>query len=290
MAWRFYRHLLQTHPVKVKALTSSFITGVSDVGLQFYQHNSNDEVSMQRENRGVEDGTMRLSAAGMSMDIPSLQWSRTTTLAAVGLLYSGPVNHMWFAVLEKLVKTQHHARTVMLKLFLDQIFFAPVVISGYLTVRGILERKTEHEISAQLQEKVTVATRAAWQFWPFVNLIAFSVVPVMYRVLFGNFCAIFWNAKLSLISSQTSHATEAKSTSAGNSMSDVSHTVAIESQKIGLALGSLMSAVMFELYEQATEELPLYELGYYLCSECQASQFISSCCESCCCMMSTVKH
>merc|ERR1719353_1224443 len=73
-----------------------------------------------------------------------------------------------------------------------------------MTVRGLFERKSEQQILTQLKEKVPVAATAAWQFWPFANMIAFGLVPVMYRVLYGNVCAIFWNAKLSHISTQTS--------------------------------------------------------------------------------------
>jgi len=128
-----------------------------------------------------------------------LKWSRTLTLAAVGLVYSGPVNHIWFAALEKLVRTRNQVRAVMTKLLVDQVMFVPTVISGYMMVRGLFESKTPLQIHSQLQEKVPVATKAAWQFWPFVNIVSFSVVPVMYRVLFGNLCAVFWNARLSFL-------------------------------------------------------------------------------------------
>jgi hypothetical protein len=78
----------------------------------------------------------------------------------------------------------------------------PVIISGYFVTRGTFEGKSMTEIYTQLQSRLATATLAAWQFWPAVNLISFSVVPVMYRVLFGNFSALFWNARLSSISSQ----------------------------------------------------------------------------------------
>lgn len=201
MAWIFYRHLLHTHPLKTKALTSSFITGLADVGLQLYEQNSNRQLGERETKPCTPRGEDKESTRKRSL--PHLEWSRTLTLAAVGLVYSGPINHLWFATLEKLVRTQHQVRSVALKLVADQLFFVPVAISGYLTVRGVLEWKSEPQIRRQLQEKVALATKAAWQFWPFVNFVAFSMVPVMYRVLFGNLCAVWWNAKLSFISSQS---------------------------------------------------------------------------------------
>lgn len=173
-----------------------------------------------------------------------LELSRTLTLAAVGLLYSGPINHMWFATLEKLVRLRHQAGSVVLKLLLDQAMFVPAAISGYLTVRGVFEHKSGVEILAQLDEKVATATKAAWQFWPLVNLVSFSVVPVMYRVLFGNVCAVFWNAKLSSISSQGSG-------TAARSAEQTPTIPAIDKYQIKLALGSFSTNVEQRLAAQA---------------------------------------
>jgi hypothetical protein len=126
------------------------------------------------------------------------------TLAAVGLCYSGPIGHAWFATLERLVRIRHQVGSVAVKLCCDQSM-VPVIISGYFVTRGTFEGKSLAEIYSQLQSRLATATIAAWQFWPAVNLISFSVVPVMYRVLFGNISALFWNARLSSISSQKSN-------------------------------------------------------------------------------------
>jgi hypothetical protein len=252
MAWRYYQRLLQTHPLKTKALTSSFITGLSDVGLQLCEQNSDDHATNVCNTLSAETE----SKQSWNIDVSDLKWSRTLTLSAVGLLYSGPVNHFWFAALEKLVRTQHKTRSVMIKLALDQIMFVPAVISGYLTVRGVLERKSELQIRAQLQEKVAVATKAAWQFWPLVQLATFSVVPVMYRVLFGNFCAIVWNARLSSISSQASHVPDQRSAS--------SQWWSKEIRRLGPVVTSITSAFLLHFLEQAVDELPLQDFGVSL--------------------------
>jgi protein Mpv17 len=210
MAWNAYRRLLHTHPLKTKALTSSFITGLSDVGLQLYEQNSKNALRERQHEEHAPDNvsdTRLFSGASIFGELSDFKLSRTLTLAAVGLLYSGPVNHLWFSALEKLVRIPQQGTSVVLKLLVDQVMFAPVAIAGYMTVRGIFEGKSKVEIRNQLQEKVAVATKAAWQFWPVVNLISLSLVPVMYRVLMGNVCGIFWNAKLSFISSQTSETT-----------------------------------------------------------------------------------
>jgi protein Mpv17 len=253
MPWKAYQVLLRTHPWKTKALTSSFITGFSDVCLQVYEQNSDRQVCMQRPAQQYsEDSSTALhrdgedvcredshGALAKSSWLPDLEVSRTLTLAAVGLIYSGPLNHLWFASLEKLIRTQHQMGSVMLKLVVDQVMFVPVAISGYLTVRGVLEHKSESEIHAQLQEKLVPATQAAWQFWPFVNLISFSVVPVMYRVLFGNVCAIFWNARLSSISSQRSDGAVAEP------KRNQRHTVSLSCGNLAIAAHTQLDFMVF---------------------------------------------
>lgn len=210
MAWSQYSRLLHAHPLKTKALTSSFITGLSDVCLQLYENNSNERPSSKRQFSMAPDTATTSSSSrvclrhGTYLQAPDLKWSRTLTLAAVGLIYSGPVNHLWFASLEKFVRIRHSGGAVATKLMLDQALFVPAVIAGYMSVRGLFERKSQLEIRTQLQEKVPVAAAAAWQFWPVANFISFSMVPVVYRVLFANACGVFWNARLSLISSRSS--------------------------------------------------------------------------------------
>mmetsp|Transcript_31622 Transcript_31622/g.59091 ORF Transcript_31622/g.59091 Transcript_31622/m.59091 type:complete len:264 (+) Transcript_31622:83-874(+) len=190
-----YRQLLQDHPLKTKALTSSVITALSDVGLQLYEQYS----SMQMSSKAGH-----IAPTGSLAAEVQLNWSRTSTLAAVGLFYSGPVNHLWFASLEQLVRVRHRVGQVGIKLFLDQVVFVPSVISGYMTVRGLFEGRSLVDISTQLQLRLKECTLAAYQYWPFVNALSFSVVPVMYRVLFGNVAALFWNARLSAMSTKSS--------------------------------------------------------------------------------------
>lgn len=191
-----YRQLLQTHPLKTKALTSSFITALSDVGLQCYENSSS-----KRPSHTASQAT-RVDSLSSVAERVQVNWGRTATLAAVGLCYSGPVNHAWFATLERLVRIRHQASQVGIKLLLDQVVFVPSVISGYMTVRGVFEGKSLSDIYTQLQLRLKECTLAAYQFWPFVNAVNLSVVPVMYRVLFLNFAGLFWNARLSAMSTR----------------------------------------------------------------------------------------
>lgn len=194
MAWSSYVRLLHSHPLKTKALTSAFITSLSDVGLQLYEGR----------------GQLRAATAGATTSAEPfrLNGARTGILSAVGLFYSGPVNHFWFSILERLVTTSNRWAAAGLKLVIDQTCFAPCVIAGYMTVRGALEGRSAASIAERLQDRWSDAVVACYQFWPAANMLAFAYVPVMYRVLYGNMCAIFWNARLSSISSASGAASD----------------------------------------------------------------------------------
>jgi protein Mpv17 len=200
MAWSAYNRLLQAHPLKTKAATSSFITALSDVGLQLYENKSQTSARLREQHS--HSSVRRGSPLEISVQPLRINWSRTFTLAAVGLCYSGPINHAWFGTLERLIRIRHRAGAVATKLVCDQGLGVPMLISGYFVTRGLFEGQSLLSIQERMQQKLVDATLAAWQFWPAVNLISFSVVPLQYRVLFGNVSAIFWNARLSSISSQ----------------------------------------------------------------------------------------
>jgi hypothetical protein len=43
---------------------------------------------------------------------------------------------------------------------------------------------------------------ANWYCWPIINFVNFLVIPLNYRVLFANFCAVFWNMYLSNVANR----------------------------------------------------------------------------------------
>ena len=43
---------------------------------------------------------------------------------------------------------------------------------------------------------------ANWYCWPIINFVNFLIIPLNYRVLFANFCAVFWNMFLSGIANR----------------------------------------------------------------------------------------
>lgn len=48
-----------------------------------------------------------------------------------------------------------------------------------------------------IQDKLWPTLKVNWVVWPVLQGINFSLVPLQYRLLYINFCSLFWSAYLS---------------------------------------------------------------------------------------------
>jgi len=129
-------------------------------------------------------------------------FERSSHLAVVGLIYSGPISHFWYRVLESIVTLKHRWLNVVCKMFLDAVLFSPIAVGGYFSLRSALEGKDLDGILFKLQLKWMDAVTASWTFWPAANIINFSIVPVPFRVLYNNVLSFGWNAFMSNLNNQ----------------------------------------------------------------------------------------
>ncbi len=168
--WRRYTHALSAAPLRTKAVTSGLITGLSDTLLQLYEKGANAATVTRLQEKHGSDVQVNLQngcAVNVGYQPPAgtnaqltFDARQTATLASVGLLYSGPINHFWYAMLEKLVSVKGPPGVVA-KLAIDQIVFTPIAISGYFVVRGLLEGSSlDPDIKFKLQRKLVDATLA----------------------------------------------------------------------------------------------------------------------------------
>jgi protein Mpv17 len=101
------------------------------------------------------------------------------------------------------------------RVFLDQVFFAPMFIACFFIGAGVLEGLDMATIREKLRAGYPSALAANYQLWPWVQLGNFYFVPLQYRLLVVNtgafdICLIFahievaigWNSYLSLMNQQ----------------------------------------------------------------------------------------
>jgi protein Mpv17 len=232
-AWRSYTNALSKYPMLTKACTSATLMCTADGLCQQYEiEHAKHIVATMKSQFGLEEHQVNLQSgcvtnisqgnnmntascegATRSETVPTssrnerqLQYDpiRSLHLAITGFLYSGPISHTWYNLLERLVVAgpRHPWLGLLQRLLYDAFLFSPVAVGGYFIVRSTLEGRDWEGIATKLQTKWWPATYASWSFWPLANVVNFSLVPVPFRVLFNNSLSLFWNAYLSRLNSQ----------------------------------------------------------------------------------------
>lgn len=137
-----------------------------------------------------------------------LDLHRTAQVAVTGLVWSGPITHFWYALLEniyaflsQLLNIQHPVAGLCVKLLLDAILFSPTVVAGYFIVRTILEGGNWPQAKDKLRTKFKPTLIGAWKFWPAVNSVNFYFVPLQFRVLYMNILSLLWSGYLTYVNS-----------------------------------------------------------------------------------------
>lgn len=138
-----------------------------------------------------------------------LDYVRIIHVAITGALWSGPITHYWYAALEKIFGTVAHffriqdpAVGLVVKIFLDAIIFSPMTITGYFTVRSILEGTGLKGTKEKLRSRFRTTLVGAWKFWPLANVFNFWYVPYQFRVLYVNVLSLFWTGYLTYVNSK----------------------------------------------------------------------------------------
>jgi protein Mpv17 len=202
--WAWYRTQLEMRPLLTKATTTSALMSLSDAVCQYY------EISM------VEKGSDVILTPRMSSSVfyaattdnhehtpLAFDWQRTLNVGITGFVWTGPLSHSWYSVLESTVRARTRLGGIGVRLILDATIFSPIAVAGYFVFRSFLEGNSIGETQQRLQSKFTDALTASWQFWPIANVLNFAFVPAQFRVLYNNSLSLLWNGYLSHLNGTT---------------------------------------------------------------------------------------
>lgn len=189
LGWSIYSDLLVKSPLATKAITSSCTNALSDVLCQKLVIDASS---------GEEE------ADGVATTKASFDSQRFRDAAITGLVWSGPVTHYWYKILfgHLTVRMKDPVLKLMAQIVLDAIIFSPVTVSGYFTVRSVLEGSGWRGVKDKLSTRLFSTVLGAWKFWPAANVINFSLVPLQFRVLYMNVLSVFWSGYLTYVNSK----------------------------------------------------------------------------------------
>eukprot|EP01039_Chlorochromonas_danica_P004554 gene4553-4992_t len=146
----------------------------------------------------IADLTCQTVIAKNDQDKPILErisWKRTFNFALISTCFFPPLAHYWYGWLSVKI-VGDNLLAAMKRVFLDQVLFAPVCLSGFFSLNLLLDGKIHH-IQEKLKNDLLPTMSANYAVWIPAQVINFMFVPIPLRVLWANMVGFFWNIYLS---------------------------------------------------------------------------------------------
>jgi hypothetical protein len=82
-----------------------------------------------------------------------------------------------------------------------QLTWTVAINCGFFFTTTLMETGDASAGIQKIKDKLWPTLKVNWVVWPVLQGINLSVVPLQYRILYINFCSIFWSAYLSNMAS-----------------------------------------------------------------------------------------
>nr|XP_004208970.2 protein Mpv17 [Hydra vulgaris] len=125
-------------------------------------------------------------------------FKRAAKLFGIGTLVVAPMVFCWFKVLDKVVKATTLFASLK-KVLIDQLVFSPFIISIMFTITNFSDGKNSDQLVERFRRDYYSTLMSSYQFWPFVQIFNFTLVPTVYRILVVRFASLFWNTYISFV-------------------------------------------------------------------------------------------
>lgn len=153
---------------------------------------------------GVTFALSDLTAQRLQRQAQRVDTKRTLTTALIGLLYFGPALHVYLEWLTRMIPGTSLVST-LLKTLVGQLGFGPAVTCVFFGAFLVAEDGLMGGLR-QWPRKMRQDLLGVWAselcYWPFVDLLCFSLVPVPWIPLAYNLANYAWTIFLSLRASQ----------------------------------------------------------------------------------------
>jgi protein Mpv17 len=114
-----------------------------------------------------------------------------------GTCIAGPGIVYWYRFLNRRIHAKTPAGSVIARVAMDQLIFAPSFLFLFFTANGVMQGQSNDDIKTKLLTSYPSALVANYQLWPMVQLANFTLVPLNYQALLVNTVALGWNTYLS---------------------------------------------------------------------------------------------
>ncbi|CAG8721385.1 17910_t:CDS:2, partial [Cetraspora pellucida] len=197
LANRIYTNSYQSRPVLTSACANAFLASISDTLAQCITLANKNKY--QEPISAIKPESSSITAKSVqkiheaSVNNRGFDYIRTLRFSSYGFLVA-PVVHTWFSFLDKRLPLPQikisknlmasQMSTVIKRVTVDQIAFAPFGLFLFFSIIGVLEGHDSNGIKQKFYEAYIPALKANYAIWPFVQFINFRFLPLRYRLPF----------------------------------------------------------------------------------------------------------
>lgn len=166
--WQAYSGALDTHPLRTKAATALIIFTTADTIRQRIE--------------------ARLAAGSNGGGSAPFVWDAERTLRLSGFYAAvhAPWVHHWYAALDRVLGRSAGWQVVAAKVCADQLLSMPLFMTVLLSSQTLLAGHDLAYCRAKLQRDLLPTIQGAWMCWIPALVVAFTFVPLKYRLLYAN--------------------------------------------------------------------------------------------------------
>ena len=122
-----------------------------------------------------------------------INWRRTLSIALYGLIWTGPSNHYWQLLLERLFPKRDDPLRPAKKVLFDQLTYGPLNnIMFMIYISMIVEGRSWNATRTKIRADYPNVQINGWRLWPAAQFINQSFVPLELRVLWSNMVSLLW--------------------------------------------------------------------------------------------------
>ena len=118
--------------------------------------------------------------------------------------FQAPLTYKWYQIIERTFPaTGPKWKLALKRTALDQAIGAPFFVSLILFNLNLIETRSLQTSVSKASDLIGPVLVTNYKFWPFIQLVNLTIVPIQFRVVMVQFCSIFWNMYLSYMQHNT---------------------------------------------------------------------------------------
>ncbi|KAF9615389.1 hypothetical protein IFM89_023040 [Coptis chinensis] len=187
--WKWYQKCLHAHPYKTQIISSGVLWGTGDIIAQSVSHNT------KKQPIQADDEVFKIN------------WRRVATTSLFGFGFIGPIGHLWYEGLDKLIRGRLQLQPKSLKFVaskvgIDGVIFGPLYILTFFSYMGLASGKSIAAVKEDVKRDFLPALGVGVVIAPAFQIINFRFIPVTYQLTFVNGFCVLDSALLSWIEQQ----------------------------------------------------------------------------------------